>query len=44
MRVIKMRGSDLDTHPYRLKIQPGGLEVEKLSAAEFTRQPKGAPA
>ena len=44
MRVIKMRGSDHDTHPYRLKIQPGGLEVEKLTAAEFKRQPKGAPA
>jgi circadian clock protein KaiC len=37
MRVIKMRGSDHDTHPYRLKIQPGGLEVERLSLAEFKR-------
>jgi circadian clock protein KaiC len=35
MRVIKMRGSDHDTHPYRLTIAPGGLRVEKISAAEF---------
>jgi circadian clock protein KaiC len=42
MRVIKMRGSDHDTHPYRLKIQGGGLEVEKLSSAEFRRQPRSA--
>lgn len=32
MRVIKMRGSDHDTHPYRLVIAPGGLTVEKPSA------------
>jgi KaiC/GvpD/RAD55 family RecA-like ATPase len=38
MRVIKMRGSDHDSHPYRLTIQPGGLQVEKLSAAEYKRQ------
>jgi len=31
MRVIKMRGSDHDTHPYRLAIAAGGLTVEKLS-------------
>jgi circadian clock protein KaiC len=31
MRVIKMRGSDHDTHPYRLTIAPGGLTVQKLS-------------
>lgn len=30
MRVIKMRGSDHDTHPYRLLIAPGGLAVEKI--------------
>lgn len=42
MRVIKMRGSDHDTHPYRLTIQPGGLQVEKLSVAEFRRQGKAA--
>jgi circadian clock protein KaiC len=38
MRVIKMRGSDHDTHPYRLGIEPGGLKVEKLTAAEFARR------
>jgi hypothetical protein len=32
--VIKMRGSDHDTHPYRLTIAAGGLTVERLSAAE----------
>ena len=35
MRVIKMRGSDHATNPYRLIIQPGGLKVEKLSREEF---------
>jgi circadian clock protein KaiC len=35
MRVIKMRGSDHATNPYRLMIQPGGLKVEKLSREEF---------
>lgn len=34
MRVIKMRGSDHDTHPYRLRIGPGGLQVDKLSPEE----------
>ena len=34
MRVIKMRGSDHDTHPYRLQIGPGGLQVDKLSPEE----------
>jgi len=38
MRVIKMRGSDHATHPYRLKIEPGGLKVEELSRAEFDEQ------
>ena len=37
MRVIKMRGSDHDTHPYRLTIQPGGLQVEKLQAGDFRK-------
>jgi circadian clock protein KaiC len=41
MRVIKMRGSDHDTHPYRLTIEPGGLNVEKVTPAEFKRQPRG---
>lgn len=31
MRVIKMRGSGHETHPYRLIIEPGGLRVEKLA-------------
>ena len=34
MRVIKMRGSDHEQHPYRLKIEPGGLNVRKLSEEE----------
>jgi circadian clock protein KaiC len=37
MRVIKMRGSDHDTHPYRLTIQPGGLQVEKLTSNDFRK-------
>lgn len=37
MRVVKMRGSDHDTHPYRLQIGPGGLQVEKLSPEEARR-------
>lgn len=37
MRVIKMRGSDHETHPYRLAIQPGGLSVSKLSEEEARR-------
>jgi KaiC/GvpD/RAD55 family RecA-like ATPase len=35
IRVIKMRGSDHDTHPYRLTIAPGGLKVEKMGAGEY---------
>jgi circadian clock protein KaiC len=27
MRLIKMRGSDHETHPYNLAIEPGGLQV-----------------
>ena len=34
MRVIKMRGSDHEQHPYRLQIEPGGLSVSKMSEAE----------
>src|SRR3954454_4152877 len=34
MRLIKMRGSEHDTHPYRLRIEAGGLRVEKLTAEE----------
>jgi len=32
MRVIKMRGSAHETHPYRLYIESGGLRVEKIRA------------
>ncbi len=32
MRVVKMRGSAHETHPYRLGIGPGGLNVERWSA------------
>jgi KaiC/GvpD/RAD55 family RecA-like ATPase len=37
IRILKMRGSDHDTHPYRLDIEPGGLSVEKISARDFAR-------
>jgi circadian clock protein KaiC len=30
MRVLKMRGSAHDTHPYRLYIEAGGLRVERI--------------
>jgi circadian clock protein KaiC len=33
MRVIKMRGSAHETHPYRLEIGSGGLNIERWSAA-----------
>lgn len=32
MRVVKMRGSAHETHPYRLEIGSGGLTVERWSA------------
>ena len=35
MRVIKMRGSGHDTHPYRLTIAPGGIHVEKLKPKDM---------
>jgi circadian clock protein KaiC len=38
MRVIKMRGSDHEQHPYRLTIEPGGLKVKKLTAGEVEAQ------
>ena len=38
MRVIKMRGSSHATHPYRLKIEPGGIKVQKLSREDFVKQ------
>jgi circadian clock protein KaiC len=34
MRVIKMRGSDHDTHPYRLTIGSGGLTVKRLARGD----------
>jgi len=37
MRVIKMRGSDHEQHPYRLMIQAGGLLVTKMTAEEAYR-------
>jgi circadian clock protein KaiC len=33
MRVLKMRGSAHETHPYRLFIEDGGLRVEKIARA-----------
>jgi len=41
LRLIKMRGSDHETHPYRLAIEPGGLQVVALTPeeAERTRTP-----
>ena len=38
MRVIKMRGSDHETHPYRLEIEPGGLKVQKMTPEEVLVQ------
>jgi circadian clock protein KaiC len=38
MRVIKMRGSDHEQHPYRLAIEPGGLRVSKLTADDEARR------
>ena len=32
MRVIKMRGSAHETHPYRLFIEAGGLRVQRIAA------------
>ena len=37
MRVIKMRGSDHEPHPYRLDILPGGLKVKKLTPDEVQK-------
>jgi circadian clock protein KaiC len=33
MRVVKMRGSAHETHPYRLEIGAGGLKIDRWSAA-----------
>ena len=37
MRVIKMRGSDHEQHPYKLVIQPGGLRVTNMAPEEAKR-------
>jgi circadian clock protein KaiC len=37
MRLIKMRGSQHETHPYRLHIEPGGLRVARLAPEEAAR-------
>jgi circadian clock protein KaiC len=37
MRLIKMRGSEHETHPYRLDIQAGGPRVQKLNPEEAAR-------
>jgi circadian clock protein KaiC len=37
MRLIKMRGSQHETHPYRLFIEAGGLRVAKLTPEEAAR-------
>ena len=34
MRVIKMRGSDHEQHPYRLYVEPGGLRVRRMTSEE----------
>jgi circadian clock protein KaiC len=41
MRVIKMRGSGHEQHPYRLEIAPGGLLVGKLAPEEARARDKG---
>jgi hypothetical protein len=38
MRLIKMRGSEHETHPYRLTIAPGGLQVARLTPEEASRR------
>ena len=35
LRVIKMRGSDHEQHPYRLMIEPGGLRTVKLTEEQI---------
>ena len=41
MRVIKMRGSGHEQHPYRLEIAPGGLMVGKLAPEQARTRHKG---
>jgi KaiC/GvpD/RAD55 family RecA-like ATPase len=35
MRVVKMRGSAHETHPYRLEIGAGGLNIERWSSESY---------
>jgi CheY-like chemotaxis protein/KaiC/GvpD/RAD55 family RecA-like ATPase len=35
MRVLKMRGSPHETHPYRLEIGQGGLDVERIALRDL---------
>jgi circadian clock protein KaiC len=37
MRLIKMRGSEHETNPYRLSIEAGGLSVKKLTPEEAAK-------
>ena len=41
MRLIKMRGSKHETHPYHLEIEGGGLRVHKLTPDEARRFTRG---
>jgi circadian clock protein KaiC len=43
MRVIKMRGSDHEQHPYRLNIEAGGLRTRKLSPDEALKAERRRP-
>ena len=43
MRVLKMRGSDHEQHPYRLQILPGGIQVQKLTPEEAQRTARPRP-
>jgi circadian clock protein KaiC len=41
MRLIKMRGSQHDPHPYRLSIESAGLRVQRLTADEAAAMGRG---
>jgi circadian clock protein KaiC len=41
LRVIKMRGSAHDTHPYELQIAEGGLKVNRVAGPKPHSQPRG---
>jgi hypothetical protein len=42
MRVVKMRGSAHETHPYRLKIGAGGIHVERWAAENYQASAEAA--